>query len=269
MTPVAAQSRLHRPYYRNGTEHRAGADVSFHDIVKIFGFRTINIGKWVTPEEQQIAANLFFDAFCDLMDILQVPESVISLNGTLSLAFGTGGRKHSCAHYESQTKRLALAKNAGGGALAHEWFHAFDHYVCDKLFVASQAQNFASELWLDDHEMHTHPLNKKLSRCFENIFLSSNKKEANQYVLTSAAVDKEMKLFYFARPQELAARAFEAMVQDHSIRNAFLVQGTKKSPEAKLGIYPIDQHRLRVQHDFLDYFAHLGQAIEHKSPKAR
>tara|TARA_R110000772_G_scaffold206614_2_gene317217 strand:+ start:7455 stop:8261 length:807 start_codon:yes stop_codon:yes gene_type:complete len=262
--PQSGHSRLHRPYYRNGHEHRAGADVSFQDIVKIFGFRTINIGKWVTCEEQQIAANLFFDAFCDLMDILQVPASVIALNGTLSLAFGAGGRKHSCAHYESQTKRLALAKNAGGGSLAHEWFHAFDHYVCDKLFKTSQPQNFASELWLDDHEMQPHPLNIKLSRCFEHIFLTPDKEEANQYVLTSAAVDKEMKLYYFARPQELAARAFEAIIQDHPIRNAFLVQGTKKSPEAMLGIYPQNQHRQNVQRYFLDYFVHLGQALENK-----
>jgi hypothetical protein len=263
--PTAGQSRLHRPYYRNGDEHRGGADVSFQDIVKIFGFRTVNIGKWVTPEEQQIAANLFFDAFCDLMDILQVPESVISLNGTLSLAFGTGGRKHSCAHYESQTKRLALAKNAGGGSLAHEWFHAFDHYICDKLFVACKPHNFASELWLDDHEMHPHPLNKKLSQCFESIFLSPDKEEPNQYVLASALVDKEMKLYYFARPQELAARAFEAIIQDHPLRNAFLVQGTKKSPEAILGVYPKDQHRHTVQNHFLNYFLYLGQALENKS----
>lgn len=54
------------------------------------------------------------------MDILQVPEAVISLNGSLSLAFGSGGKKHSSPHYESTTKKLALAKNAGGGALAHE-----------------------------------------------------------------------------------------------------------------------------------------------------
>ena len=122
-----SQSRLHKPYYRNGENHRGGADVNFVDILNVFGFASANVGKWVTSQEQQLAANLIFDGFCDLQDILQVPPQVISLNGSLSLAFGTGGQKNTCAHYNSQTKTLALAKNAGGGALAHEWFHAFDH----------------------------------------------------------------------------------------------------------------------------------------------
>lgn len=52
-------SRLHQRFYRTGNEHRAGADVSFGDIIKCFGFRSIEVGKWVTKEEQQIGANLF------------------------------------------------------------------------------------------------------------------------------------------------------------------------------------------------------------------
>ena len=139
-------SRLQQGYYRNGPSHRDGADVTFSDILKIFGFKTATVGNWVNKQEQQLAANLFFDALCDLMEILQVPEKVISLNGTLSVAFGKGGRKHASAHYSGHTRTIALAKNAGGGALAHEWFHAFDHYISDKLFVNASRQHFASEL---------------------------------------------------------------------------------------------------------------------------
>lgn len=119
----ASSGRLHREFYRNGPSHRDGADVSFNDIRKLFNFSAITIGKWVTAEEQQLAANLFFDALYDLIEILQINEQVISLNGTLSLAFGSGGQKHASAHYNSAKRQLALAKNAGGGALAHEWFH--------------------------------------------------------------------------------------------------------------------------------------------------
>jgi hypothetical protein len=127
------KGRLYNQFYRNGDEHRGGADVNFQDILRLFRFRSIEIGKWVTQEEKRIAANLFFDALCDLMDILQVPENVISLNGTLSLGFGVGGQKHASAHYNSAKKQLSLAKNAGAGALAHEWFHAFDHYIASKI----------------------------------------------------------------------------------------------------------------------------------------
>ncbi|WP_158965553.1 CLCA_X family protein [Paraglaciecola sp. L3A3] len=255
-------SRIHQPYYRNGPSHRDGADVSFQDIVKIFGFRSVTIGKWVTVSEQQIAANLFFDALFDLMDILAVPSPVISLNSSLSLAFGSGGQKHSSAHYDSKKKTLALAKNAGGGALAHEWLHAFDHYISDKMFTGVKTHEFASVCWLRDKELIKHPLNTQLSQCFEAIFLGSEKSQASEFVQQSAKADKILKAYYYAQPQELAARAFEATIQDHLRKNAFLVQGTKQSPEAKLGIYPVGQQRNLISQCFFSYFALLGRAIK-------
>ncbi|MGJ8679171.1 CLCA_X family protein [Paraglaciecola sp.] len=255
-------SRIHQPFYRNGPSHRDGADVTFGDIVKIFGFRSITIGKWVTAKEQQIAANLFFDALFDLMDILSIPTPVISLNNNLSLAFGHGGQKHSSAHYASQTKTLALAKNAGGGALAHEWFHAFDHYIAQKLFTDVKAQDFASACWLKDKKQIEHPINKNLSLCFESIFLADNKNQVSEYVNRSAQADKALKTYYYAQPQELAARAFEACIQDHYRKNAFLVQGTKQSPEAKLGIYPQNETRKLINQHFIHYFSLLGNTIK-------
>lgn len=61
--------------------------------------------------------------------------------------------------------------------------------------------------------------------------------------------------------QELVARAFEACIQDHHIKNAFLVQGTKQSPEAKMGIYPVEELRTTISKNLLDYLYHLGQAM--------
>ena len=183
------QGRIHQDFYRNGPSHRDGADVTFQDIRKLFNFSSITIGKWVTADEQQIAANLFFDALYDLATILNVNEQVLSLNGTLSLAFGSGGQKGASAHYNSARRQLALAKNAGAGAL---------------------------------------------------------------------------KIYYYAMPQEMAARAFEACVQDHTIKNAFLVQGTKRSTEARLGIYPHGNLRIALNESLMLYFYQLGVAISHK-----
>ncbi len=253
--------RIQRPFYRNGPSHRDGADVSFTDIVKVFGFKTVQIGKWVTKEEQQIAANLFFDALCDLMDILQVPEHVISLNSNLSLAFGVGGQKHSSAHYDSRKGQLALAKNAGGGALAHEWFHAFDHYICSRAFVDPTPHGFASQSWLDDKPQVAHSLNQKLSAWLATIFLSEDGKEPSEYVNRCALADKTLKMYYYSQPQELSARAFEAAIQDHPIKNAFLVQGTKQTQEAKIGIYPLDDLRYRSSTALFEYFYSLGRAL--------
>lgn len=253
--------RIQKPFYRNGQSHRDGADVSFGDIVKVFGFKSVQIGKWVSKDEQQIAANLFFDALCDLMDILQVPEHVISLNSNLSLGFGVGGQKHSSAHYDSLKGQLALAKNAGGGALAHEWFHAFDHYICSRVFKNPRAHSFASQCWLDDQAQIAHPLNRKLGSWFSKVFLSDDGNEPSDYVNQCAVADKTLKIYYYSQPQELTARAFEAAIQDHPIKNAFLVQGTKLSNEAKVGIYPLESLRQRSAIALFGYFSSLGKAL--------
>lgn len=261
---LSKKSRIHRAYYRNGQHHRAGADVSFGDIVKIFGFRSIEIGRWVSAEEQQIAANLFFDALSDLMDILQVPVEVISLNSSLSLSFGKGGQKHACAHYNSAKRQLALAKNAGGGALAHEWSHSFDHFITSRFLKSTQAHDFASERWLQNAEVINHPINACLEACYQSMFLQQGSHEPSMLFTQSAKVDRNTKSYYYSRPQEVFARAFEAFVQDQPIKNAFLVKGTKESTEAKLGIYPQGLERISINNTFARYFQLLGKALKQK-----
>lgn len=254
--------RLHRRWFRNGPDHREGEDVSFADINRVFGFRTVTVGKWVSRDEQQLAANLFFDAFCDLMLILSVPEQVISLNGQLSLSFGSGGRKHTSAHYEAHTRTLALAKNAGGGALAHEWFHAFDHYICPRVFAQASRTDFASASWLEKTPLLDHPLNLRLAKWFKTVFLTEDGTQGNAYLKQAVMIDKSLRSFYFAQPQELAARAFEAIVQNHHLKNAFLVQGTKQSQEAQMGLYPADEHLQALQATLFEYFYLLGRALD-------
>lgn len=261
--------RIQRPFYRNGPSHRDGADVSFQDIIKIFGFKTATVGKWVTSDEQQIAANLFFDALCDLMTILQVPERVISLNGQLSIAFGKGGQKHSSAHYNANTRTLALAKNAGGGALAHEWFHAFDHYICQRFVHDASTQDFASACWLQHAQINEHPLNNLLESCYQHIFLEKDSDKLSPVFLRSVKLDKTLGTFYYAQPQEICARSFEAFIQDNPLKNAFLVQGTKKSEDAKLGIYPEGEQRHLIKHLFSQYYRQLGCAVDAQASDKR
>lgn len=257
--------RLQRGFYRNGPSHRDGADVSFADIQKVFEFPHITIGRWVTANEQQLAANLFFDALCDLADILQVKESVLSLNQTLSLCFGSGGQRHSSAHYDPAKRQLALAKNAGGGALAHEWFHAFDHYICQKMFADTKPQDFASQAWLNGKVLVQHPLNQIMADFFATLFVHES--APNDYVRSAIQADRAMHSYYFARPQELAARAFEAIIQDHPYKNSFLVQGTKKSLEARLGVYPRGSFRIQLGNSLMLYFRSLAQALARQDAK--
>ena len=96
--------------------------VSFATVRRRFDFRSIEVGRWVTPQERDRAAGRFYQALCDLMTILRGPEPLISLRSTLGLQYGIGGRLGVAAHYIPATRQLALAKNAGAGSLAHEWF---------------------------------------------------------------------------------------------------------------------------------------------------
>ncbi|WP_333608416.1 CLCA_X family protein [Arsukibacterium sp.] len=253
---------LSRQYYRNGPPHRAGADVSFGDLVKIFGFNSIHIGRWVQSAEQQQAANLFFDALCDLQLLLQVPEQVISLNGSLALTYGIGGQRGVCAHYQPQGRILALAKNAGGGSLAHEWFHAFDHYIASKLFSPTPAANrFASRCWLDSLPQHSHPLNELLNQAFSSLFLSADGSNESDFFRHCRTLDASRQQLYLAMPEEMAARAFEHMLQRQSVKNSFLVSGTLQSKAAKLGVYPDEALSNRLSRLWLAYFRALGQHL--------
>ena len=83
MSVLESKGRIHQQFYRNGPSHRDGADVSFQDIRKLFNFATITVGRWVTAEEQQIAANLFFDALYDLVAILNINEQVSHMRNPL------------------------------------------------------------------------------------------------------------------------------------------------------------------------------------------
>ena len=254
-----------RQYYRNGPHHRGGADVSFADLVKIFGFNSIHIGRWVTAMEQQQAANLFFDAFCDLQQLLQVPAEVISLKGSLALTFGIGGQPGVCAHYQPDGRILALAKNAGGGSLAHEWYHAFDHYIANKMFSRDVTRNdFSSFCWLKDKPIKPHYFNTLLSEVYRKLFLSDDGEEQSHYFRHCLQLDIKMNSLYLARPEEMAARAFEKALQMQPLKNSFLVAGTLNSKASALGIYPDNTLTKEIATIWLQYFSLLGKSLTAK-----
>ena len=255
---------LQRHYYRRGPDYRHGDDVDFNDIKQQFSLATVKVGRWVTAAERQLAANLVFDAMADLAFILNVPPDMLGLKQTLHLAFGSGGRPGSQAHYAPYERTLALAKNAGAGALAHEFWHAFDHYMADKLFVDVPAggQGFASSLWLADHPQVAHPLNQRLDALLAAVLVTEDGQECHEYVIRAVALDRAYGRRYFSIPTELLARAFEAYIQDQSaVKNHYLVSGTRQSELAKSGAFPDGAHLQRIGKCCRDYFSLLGRAL--------
>lgn len=115
---------------RAGAERRTGPATK-EMFGKDFGFRSVEFGNWNNQDERQEVMNHAYDGLRDLAEVLDVPPKALSLNGELSLAFGARGQGLSGAkaHYERDYGVINLTKMSGAGSLAHEWFHAFDHYL--------------------------------------------------------------------------------------------------------------------------------------------
>nr|WP_305883165.1 CLCA_X family protein [Agarivorans sp. TSD2052] len=257
---------LYRDYYRRGPDYRHGDAVDFADIKHTFGFEGLAVGAWVTTAEKPRAASLIFDALADLAFLLNLPPYALGLRGSLRLAFGTGGQQNVQAHYAPASRTLALAKHAGAGALAHEWWHAFDHYMANKLFTdAAQRNEFASTRWLANDAQHQHLLNLRLDRLFAAVLLSPDGQNLNAFVSRSVTLDKQLRRRYFSLPTEMMARAFEAWIQSRTdIKNSYLVSGTKQTELAKAGAYPEPEHLRLIGEAALAYFELLGQALQSK-----
>ena len=226
-------------------------------------FRSLVVGRWVTEEEKRIAGNVIFDALADLSLMLNIPAAALGLREHLNLAFGKGGSAGVQAHYEVPTRTLALAKNAGAGALAHEWWHAFDHYIADKLFVGAEVKKaFASERWLMDEPVKPHPLNHALDEVFSSVLLNRQRDGASDFVERALRLDEIQGSFYYSQPTELLARAFECWIQSRDdIKNQYLVSGTKASELAKEGGYPTAEELATIAQAMHTYFQALGHAL--------
>ena len=114
---------------RKGLDRRKG-DAKDADFIRVFGFSGVEFGNWNNQAERQELLNDAFDGLMDLAEILNIPPAAISLNGELALAFGARGQGLSGAkaHYEPERAVINLTKLNGAGSLAHEWWHALDHY---------------------------------------------------------------------------------------------------------------------------------------------
>ncbi|PAU81073.1 hypothetical protein CK501_05790 [Halovibrio salipaludis] len=244
------------------------ANSGFAAIRRQYGFRSIGIGNWVTAEEQQRAAGRFAAALEDLKAILGGPESLISLRGSLSLEYGIGGQRGVSAHYTPAKRSLSLAKNAGAGSLAHEWFHALDHYLAAHAFRSAPTDCFASAAWLKELPPVEHPLNSLLFQCFRRILVSEDGQEPSALFQASARMDRKLGAHYYSRPEEMGARAFEAFVQDAPVSSPFLVRGTRQSDEARAGLYPQGPQRQTINQAFHAYFTRLGNALLRESGNA-
>jgi hypothetical protein len=114
--------------------HAETGTVTPETLAETFGFRAIEWGNWVTQPERAAILNLAYDSFGDMADALGVPPKFMGFHGRLAVSFGARGRGgHAAAHYESGLAVLHLTKTMGAGTVGHEWTHAVDHFLADRL----------------------------------------------------------------------------------------------------------------------------------------
>lgn len=169
--------------HREGLDYRQGRDVSGDEFIHDFGIKGGEFGNWLSELDRKTSLNYGYDAFCDLADALGMEKSDISLNGTLSIGFGSRGLGLSgaVAHYEPLRKVINLTKMNGAGSLAHEWWHAFEDYISGDTHQSEMSSNF-SKLPANTRTAATELINTMLYRdgTVEENALASQK-QADRY----------------------------------------------------------------------------------------
>jgi hypothetical protein len=100
------------------------------DAITFFGFKAIEFGHYVSDSKGTEHLIRSTEAMLDLAELLGVDYRSISLDGTLSISYGSRGRGNAMAHYEPLTKVINMTKEKGYlGIFSHEWYHALEHFI--------------------------------------------------------------------------------------------------------------------------------------------
>ncbi|HEV8034398.1 LPD5 domain-containing protein, partial [Yoonia sp.] len=229
---------------RVGPDWRKGKDVSAKSFLEAFGFRGGQFGNSVTLKERTSFLNATYDSLMDLAAILGVSPKSLSLNGELAIAFGArgkGGKGAAAAHYEPGQVVINLTRVNGAGSLAHEWFHALDHYLAktDASDGSTPAQSSKPNAKNRRQDFMTARQRRyagegAMPRSVYDAFQTLRQMFGQSgYEGRMAKYDKFKAAPYWSDPIEMGARSFEAWVLTHlnerSLSHDFLVNTTKDS----------------------------------------
>ena len=208
------RSRLNEP--RAGTDYRDGRDITPEIFMETFNIRGGQFGNWVNDKERTAMLNNAYDSFIDLSIAANIPPSAIGLNGTLGIAFGARGSGWAAAHYEPVEHVINLTKTKGAGSLAHEWWHALDHYISGHSDLMTRNIRLGAR-----HEQIIKPIDDLVKKI-----------RSSELYERSGKADEMRNKPYFQTNVEMTARAFEGYVVSElakqHIRNDFLANVVPK-----------------------------------------
>lgn len=194
----ALRRATNRP--RVGADYRHGESITPEAFAAAFPFRGVEFGNWLTQADRVIRLNETFDALHDLCRLCGLTADAATLKSWLAMAFGSRGIPNAAAHYESAYRVINLTKEHGGGSLAHEWFHALDN------FTAARFDGYAGQFAVKDWGRLPKGELREAARALYTALVKS------PFACRSEDLDYIKGKDYYARTEELAARAFECYV---------------------------------------------------------
>lgn len=224
-------------------------DVTDDDWQNAYAFYGVEFGNWTNQDYRQIAMNMAFEAFDDLARAMGISRHDLNLqyrdDQCLSLAFGARGRSKALAHYEHARNVINLTKKRGAGCLAHEYGHAFDHFLGKFMGVQYASEHIAMDLCKEVQDLmrlicYRSPNFSKGSEAFDSAFC----KVGNGY---------------WASHCEMFARAFESFILDKlfelGIVDDYLVYQNKENYKIQTaaGTYyciPVAEERKKINKAF-------------------
>ena len=107
-----------------------------------FGFREVSVDPGTNPMFVRDTLLDFTRAAQDMANSLGMRTSLISLDGRLAFRIEQKGAKDYLGAYDGGTKTIHLVNDAN--SFGHEWIHALDHLLTERLLQNPQLQNLLS-----------------------------------------------------------------------------------------------------------------------------
>lgn len=217
---------------RVGNDYRQGRDMSPEAFAEVFPFRGVEFGNWVNQIERAACLNEAADALQDLAAIIGIRPEAVALGGSLAWAFGSRGVGRALAHYETGRRVVNLTKKKGNGCIAHEWFHALDHFVMIQ-------QGRPSFMAVSDSVAYGEAEKSPIRRAAYDLKKALN---ASEMCKRAARIDAFKAKAYWSTVTELAARGFEAVIyyklQAAGLCNDYLVNFKECNEWSRPDCYP-------------------------------
>lgn len=185
-------------------------NVTANELKRLFGFRYVNVDINLNEKQEQDMLNISYGTFQLLARCIHQPMLAIGLGRNLTLNIGvqqmgflTGG----C--YNSARRVLNFKSLADYKHVAHEWFHALDHYLSYTFGLNLDDKDTKKLMSCRDLEDEWGGTNTDTQKTFTDL---NNAIAKSSYYIKSKSIQNVTGDEYWLRPQELLSRAFEVYI---------------------------------------------------------